>query len=107
MRTNGLKLYTSLDTGIQNIAQNGLSETLTRLEQQHGIQSGTLQGAVIVVEPKQGEILALVGGRVKGYSGFNRALDAERPIGSLVKPAVYLTALEQGATIFTGNTAQR
>ena len=95
LRTNGLKLYTSLDTGIQNIAQNGLSETLTRLEQQHGIQSGTLQGAVIVVEPKQGEILALVGGRVKGYSGFNRALDAERPIGSLVKPAVYLTALEQ------------
>ncbi len=95
LRTNGLKLYTSLDIGIQNIAQKGLSETLTRLERQRGMKSGTLQGAVIVVAPKQGEILALVGDRMKGYSGFNRAIDAERPIGSLVKPAVYLTALEQ------------
>ncbi len=92
---NALKLYTSLDTNIQNIAQMGLSETLTHLERQQGMQSGTLQGAVIVVDPNRGEILALVGDRVKGYSGFNRAIDAERPIGSLVKPAVYLTALEQ------------
>lgn len=95
LRTNGLKLYTSLDASIQKIAQSGLSNTLQKLEQQKGFNPGTLQGAIVVVDPKQGEILALVGDRVKGYSGFNRAIDAERPIGSLIKPAVYLTALEQ------------
>lgn len=95
LRTNGLKLYTSLDTRIQTIAQNALTETLSALETGKGITIGTLQGAAIVVEPRSGEILALVGDRKKGYSGFNRAIDAERPIGSLVKPLVYLTALEK------------
>ncbi len=95
LNKNGLKLYTSLDAGIQRVAQRVLSETLVKLEHQKSLTPGTLQGAVIIVNPKEGEILALVGDRIKGYSGFNRAIDAERPIGSLVKPAVYLTALEQ------------
>jgi penicillin-binding protein 1B len=95
LRKNGLKLYTSLDAGLQRIAQQGLSDTLFQLEKLKNFKPGTLQGAVIIVDPKQGEILALVGDRVKGYSGFNRAIDAQRPIGSLVKPAVYLTALKQ------------
>ena len=95
LRTDGLKLYTSLDPAIQRKAQDSLTTMLSELEQSKGFKNGTLQGAVIVVDPHNGEILALVGGRVRGYSGFNRAIDAERPIGSLVKPAVYLAALEQ------------
>jgi len=95
LRENGLKLYTSLDTEIQNKAQSALSSTLTRLEQQKSLPNGSLEGAIIVADRKRGEILALVGGRVRGFSGFNRAIDAERPIGSLVKPAVYLSALEK------------
>jgi penicillin-binding protein 1B len=95
LRTNGLKLYTSLDVEVQEIAQKGLTETLVSLEQLKGLPAGTLQGAVVVIEPALGEILAMVGDRVRGFSGFNRAIDAERPIGSLVKPAVYLTALAQ------------
>jgi penicillin-binding protein 1B len=55
-----------------------------------------LEGAVIVVEPSSGDVVAVVGGREVDTSGFNRALDARRPIGSLVKPAVYLTAIESG-----------
>jgi penicillin-binding protein 1B len=56
-----------------------------------------LQGAVIVAEPNSGDVVAVVGGRETDTAGtFNRALDARRPIGSLVKPAVYLTALESG-----------
>jgi penicillin-binding protein 1B len=51
---------------------------------------------VIVAEPNSGDVVAVVGGREAGTGGFNRALDARRPIGSLVKPAVYLTAIETG-----------
>jgi penicillin-binding protein 1B len=95
LRTDGLKLYTSLDPGIQRKAQDSLTNVLSELEQSTGFKKNTLQGAVIVVDPHSGEILGLVGDRIKGFSGFNRAIDAERPIGSLIKPAVYLTALEQ------------
>jgi penicillin-binding protein 1B len=51
---------------------------------------------VIVAEPNSGDVVAVVGGREVGADGFNRALDARRPIGSLVKPAVYLAAIESG-----------
>src|SRR5690606_22906685 len=54
-----------------------------------------LQGGVVVTSVGSGEILALVGGKQARFEGFNRALDARRPIGSLVKPFVYLAALEQ------------
>ena len=94
LRENGLNLYTTIDIEIQKTAQKGLSDTLSRLEQQRGMAAGVLQGAVIVADPGRGEILALVGDRAQGYSGFNRAVDARRPIGSLVKPVVYLTALQ-------------
>lgn len=93
LRQNGLKLYASLDLGIQSVAQSTLTDMLAELETQKGFPGDTLQGAVIVVDPGTGEILALVGDRKKGYFGFNRALDAQRPIGSLVKPAIYLGAL--------------
>ncbi len=53
-----------------------------------------LQAAVVVTAPQSGEVIALIGGRQTGYNGFDRALDAARPMGSLVKPFVYLTALE-------------
>ncbi len=53
-----------------------------------------LQAAVVVTAPQSGEVIALIGGRQAGYNGFDRALDAVRPMGSLVKPFVYLTALE-------------
>ena len=61
-----------------------------------GVRGAHLEGAVIVAEPNSGDVVAVVGGRDVGTDGFNRALDARRPIGSLVKPAVYLTALETG-----------
>jgi penicillin-binding protein 1B len=61
------------------------------------VRGGHLEGAVIVAEPNSGDVVAVVGDRdVGSANGFNRALDARRPIGSLVKPAVYLTALETG-----------
>ncbi len=97
LRSDGLKLFTSLDAEAQNVTQRALTRTLSELEMERGIDNGLLQGAAIVIEVETGEILALVGDRKAGYSGFNRAVDAQRPIGSLVKPLVYLTALERPA----------
>src|SRR6185295_18086387 len=56
-----------------------------------------LEGAVVLTDPGTGEVQALVGGRDARYRGFNRALDAARPVGSLLKPAIYLTALAEPA----------
>ncbi|NKB63268.1 MAG: penicillin-binding protein 1B [Gammaproteobacteria bacterium] len=95
IRTGGLKLYTAFDPHIQDIAQAALGSSLSELEKKHNIEPHTLQGAIVVISQKTGEILSLVGDRKPGFSGFNRAIDAQRPIGSLIKPVVYLTALEK------------
>ena len=54
-----------------------------------------LQAAVAVTDARSGEVLSIVGGRDPRHIGFNRALDAVRPVGSVVKPAVYLAALAE------------
>ena len=90
----GLSIYTSLDPRAQAAAERALAQNLSRLDGRN--RTGHLEGAVIVAEPNSGDVVAVVGGREAGTGGFNRALDARRPIGSLVKPAVYLTAIETG-----------
>ncbi len=92
----GLAVYTSLDPRAQAAAERALTVNLKRLDAASRVRGGHLEGAVIVAEPNSGDVVAVVGGREVGTDGFNRALDARRPIGSLVKPAVYLTALETG-----------
>jgi penicillin-binding protein 1B len=92
----GLAVYTSLDPRAQAAAERALTLNLQRLDSASRVRGAHLEGAVIVAEPSSGDVIAVVGGRDVGTDGFNRALDARRPIGSLVKPAVYLTALESG-----------
>jgi penicillin-binding protein 1B len=93
----GLAIYTSLDLRAQAAAVRALTVNLKRLDAASQVRNAHLDGAVIVAEPNSGDVVAVVGGRdVDSTTGFNRALDARRPIGSLVKPAVYLTALETG-----------
>jgi penicillin-binding protein 1B len=92
----GLSVYTSLDARAQAAAERSLTQNLKRLDAASKVKNDHLDGAVIVIEPGSGDVIAVVGGRDVGTSGFNRALDAHRPIGSLVKPAIYLTALESG-----------
>ena len=92
----GLSVYTSLDLRAQAAAQRALTQNLQRLDSKSAVRGEHLEGAVIVVEPNSGDLIAVVGGREVDTNGFDRALDARRPIGSLVKPAVYLTALETG-----------
>jgi penicillin-binding protein 1B len=92
----GLSVYTSLDLRAQAAAERALTQNLQRLDSKPPARGEHLEGAVIVVEPSSGDVVAVVGGREVDTNGFDRALDARRPIGSLVKPAVYLTALETG-----------
>jgi penicillin-binding protein 1B len=95
LRGEGLRVFTTLDPVVQHSARQAVSETLGRLETQRSLPAGTLEAAVIVTRNADGEVLALLGGRPGRTQGFNRALDARRPIGSLAKPAVYLAALSR------------
>ncbi len=95
LRSEGLNIFTTLDPSVQMTVEQSLSTRLAALEKQRGIKAGTLETSAVVTSVAQGEVLAVAGGRESGYAGFNRALDAVRSIGSLVKPAVYLTALSQ------------
>ncbi|MEH6471623.1 MAG: penicillin-binding protein 1B [Halopseudomonas sp.] len=95
LSSEGLQVFTSLDPIVQKLAEQSLKTVVQRLEQRHGKKVDGLQGALVVGNSQTGEVVAVIGDREPRYQGFNRALDAIRPIGSLVKPAVYLAALEQ------------
>ncbi|MGH1372361.1 MAG: penicillin-binding protein 1B [Cellvibrionaceae bacterium] len=94
LSSEGLNIYTTLSLSIQRKAEKALAQRLTDLERRHGLTAEPLQGAVMMTAVGSGEVVAVVGDRNAKFAGFNRALDASRPIGSLVKPAVYLAALE-------------
>ncbi len=95
IRQSGLKVFTTLDSNAQMKAERAVSRGVTVQEKRVG-KSG-FEAAMIVTDIDSGEIRSIVGGRNVDYAGFNRALDAKRSIGSLIKPAIYLTALEQAA----------
>ena len=92
LTSEGLRIFTTLDTQIQDVLEKTLEKKLSQLEKSP--KAKKLETAVIVTRRDSGEISALAGGRETSAAGFNRALDAVRPIGSLIKPVVYLTALE-------------
>lgn len=87
------RVFTTLDPYIQFQAEKAVQSEIARIELWKGLSEGSLEGALVAVHPATGAITALVGGRDVKYQGFNRALDAQRPVGSLLKPAAYLAAL--------------
>jgi len=93
LHTEGLKIYTTLDPQIQYRVEQSIGKLVPQLAQQKS--SPELQAGTVVTGVGTGEIVALVGDRNVRYNGFNRALDAVRPVGSLIKPAVFLSALTQ------------
>jgi penicillin-binding protein 1B len=92
----GLRVYTDLEPRAQDDAERALERELARLDHQKKNADAKLEGAVVVTSPQSGDVIAIVGSRNVGFDGFNRALDARRSMGSLVKPFIYLTALETG-----------
>jgi penicillin-binding protein 1B len=96
LATEGLRIFTNLDPRIQLRVELELAAGLERLQPTASSDGVPLEGAAIVTRPQSGEVLAMVGGRDVEFDGFNRVTDARRPIGSLVKPVVYLAALQAG-----------
>jgi penicillin-binding protein 1B len=95
LRSEGLQIFTTLDPLAQTSAERALTGRLTQLEKDRRLPPKALEGAIVVSHSQNGEVQALVGGRNTRFEGFNRALDAARPVGSLMKPVIYLTALER------------
>jgi penicillin-binding protein 1B len=95
LRSEGLRVFTTLDPRVQRAAERVLERKLAQYDREKRFGPPGLEGAIVVTDGQTGEVQALVGGRDVGYRGFNRALDAARPVGSLLKPVIYLTALAE------------
>ena len=93
LKRDGLKLFTSLDPVLQDKTEKALSQRLALIDKASVGEKNLLQGAVILSDIASGEIQAIVGDRQPNYVGFNRAIDAYRQTGSVIKPFVYLSAL--------------
>ena len=97
LRSEGLRIFTTLDPRAQRAAEASLTKRLEIFDRDKRFGAAGLEGAVVITDPQSGEVQALVGGRDPRFRGYNRALDAVRPVGSLLKPAIYLTALSDPA----------
>jgi len=91
LRDGNLSIFTTLDPAAQLYTEQAITTALQSL----GKRGDAVQAAGVVTDAQTGSVLAVVGSKIPGDQGFNRAIDARRPIGSLVKPFVYLVALTQ------------
>jgi penicillin-binding protein 1B len=92
-------VYTTLDLHLQRLAQDAVRDGLTNVDQllSHRKRKGKPEAALMAIDPRTGDILAMVGGRSYNQSQYNRAMVARRQPGSVFKPFVYLTAFEEAA----------
>ncbi len=93
IRQEGLKIYTTLDVKAQTILEESIKNNLEDKEQ--------MQASAIIMNPKNGEIIALAGGKDYSKSQYNRAVQSKRQVGSTMKPILYYAALENGLNAAT------
>jgi penicillin-binding protein 1B len=91
-----LRVYTTIDTELQELAENAVKNNLAKLDKTFAKKGLTPQAALVALDPHSGKILAMVGGRDYAASQLNRASEARRQPGSTFKPFVYAAALERG-----------
>ena len=95
----GLKIYTDFDIDAQTNLENNIKEAFP--------DDSKLQTASIIMNPENGSIIALVGGRDYNKSSYNRVTDSKRQVGSTMKPYLYYAALENGFTASTAFISER
>ncbi|RFS29290.1 penicillin-binding protein 1B [Acinetobacter sp. SWAC5] len=93
LTNQGLRIFTTLDPIAQTRIQDSFKISVANLTKSNPARLKDLQGAVLVTHPENGELVAAVGS-TQEFTGFNRALDAKRQVGSLLKPVIYLSAIE-------------
>lgn len=99
LETGGLKIYTNFDLNAQKVLDESIKKNLEKNEE--------LQVASVVMDPNNGNILAIAGGRDYNKSQFNRVTSSKRQVGSTIKPFLYYTALESGFTASTTFTSEK
>jgi penicillin-binding protein 1B len=109
LKTEGLRIFTTLDTIMQRSAEQALDSGIDSLNKKYSYlrKSATpLEGVMLTIQPGTGYVKALVGGRNYSKTQFNRAIQARRQPGSLFKPFVYVTAMDaaRGPAAFTAAT---
>jgi len=103
----GLKIFTTLDPKLQATLNKVVNEELENISQSRSLAEDVLQVAAISVRTDNGEVVALAGSKNPLKSGFNRALHAKRPVGSLLKPLVALSAVQSDPNKFQLNSILR
>ncbi len=98
LETGGIKIYTNLDMKAQSVLENSIKNNLT--------EDTELQVASVMMDPNNGNIIALVGGKDYNKSQYNRAYQSARQVGSTMKPLLYYAALENGFTPSTTFTSE-
>src|ERR1043166_2927234 len=109
LKTEGLRIFTTLDTMMQRSAEAALDSGITNLNKKYSYlrkSQAPLEGVILTIQPGTGYVKALVGGRNYSKTQFNRAIQARRQPGSLFKPFVYVTAMDpqRGQQAFTAST---
>lgn len=99
LETGGLKIYTYLDINAQSILDESIKKNTTKNKE--------IQVASVVMDPNNGRIIALAGGRDYATSQYNRAINSKRQVGSTMKPFLYYAALENGFTPTTTFTSEK
>ncbi|MBR3161419.1 MAG: PBP1A family penicillin-binding protein [Bacilli bacterium] len=99
IETGGLKIYTTLDSDAQEILENSVTDNMKN--------DDDMQVSGMMMNPNDGGVMAMIGGVDYSKSQFNRAISAKRQVGSIMKPILYYSALENGFTAASTFTSEK